>query len=199
MPDDLETSRHRDELAHALCEVIADQGVGAVSIRNVAAQAGCTRGSIMYFFGSRERLLLYACRYACEMALSAVRERHRSLRGEAALRAALLEDMAVFTESRRAAAAWFGLISLAATEPALADEFRHFNQELSTMLAEIIVEMIADGDASPTIDPVFEAQAMLGIYQQINLTMLLEPERHERDAGASIVEKAFARMKSPEA
>jgi AcrR family transcriptional regulator len=177
----LETSQRRDELAHALLEVLADQGVTAISIRNVAEQAGCTRGAIMHFFGSRERLLLYAVRYSCRTALEKIRERHVSLRGEAALRAVLLEDMELLADSRRAAAAWFGLLALAASEPQLADEFRVFNVEVGTMLAQIIAEMVADGEASPQIDPKAEAQMILGLNLQTNLDVLLQPESNTRD------------------
>jgi AcrR family transcriptional regulator len=196
MWESLEMSKRRDELAHALLEVIADQGVAAVSIRTVAQQAGCTRGAIMHFFGSRERLLFYACRYSCRTALDRIRQRRAALRGEAALRAVLLEGMELFADSQRAAAAWFGLLSLAATEPPLAAEFRDFNRGVSATLADILAEMVADGEASPEINTEVEAQMILGFNLQTNLDVLLQPEFYTLSFIAGSIESLFSRLRT---
>lgn len=53
----LQTTDTRERILHATLRVIAEQGVGAVSNRRVAAEAGVALGSLTYHFPSQTTLL----------------------------------------------------------------------------------------------------------------------------------------------
>jgi AcrR family transcriptional regulator len=193
--ENLEPTKRRDEIAKAVFRVLAREGAGVVSIRTVAKEAGCTRGAIVHHFQTRERLLLYACRYACNQSLGQIADRRRNLLGEAALRATLLEEMALSVFGRQPAAAWFGLLALAVTEPSIAAEFARYYREASTALAEMISEMVAAGEASAQIDPEIEAEVLLAFHLQMNLNQLLRPDVYTLSAITARVKSLIAALR----
>lgn len=52
-----EHDERRTAIIHAVWQVIAQSGMGAVSVRNVAAAAGASAGRIQYWFPSKDELL----------------------------------------------------------------------------------------------------------------------------------------------
>ena len=54
----IDHARRREELAEAVWRVITRDGVGAVSVRTVAAEAGLSTGSLRHVFPSKEELLV---------------------------------------------------------------------------------------------------------------------------------------------
>lgn len=62
MPKLIDHDLRRRELVEASWQVIADEGLEAVTMRKVAAAAGCTTGRITHYFENREELLLAALR-----------------------------------------------------------------------------------------------------------------------------------------
>ncbi|WP_017586807.1 TetR/AcrR family transcriptional regulator [Nocardiopsis ganjiahuensis] len=55
--DSSEHDERRTAIIHAVWQVIAQRGMGAVSIRNVAAAAGASVGRVQYWFPSKDELL----------------------------------------------------------------------------------------------------------------------------------------------
>lgn len=53
----LEPDERRTAIIHSVWQVIAETGMGAVSMRNVAAAAGVSVGRIQYWFRSKDELL----------------------------------------------------------------------------------------------------------------------------------------------
>ena len=142
MPKVVDHEVRRAEIAEALWRVVAREGIEAATIRAVAAEAGWSRGIVEHYFDSKDALVLYACELALERTLALVKQRHETLVGREALRAVLLDDLAQGKDI------WFDLLSTAAREPAMAPQLVRFDSEISTILAGIIAEMVARGEAS---------------------------------------------------
>ncbi len=62
MPKTVNTEERRAELAAAAAQVIARAGVGAATMRDVAAEAGWTTGVLTHYFADKRELLLYTFR-----------------------------------------------------------------------------------------------------------------------------------------
>lgn len=60
MPRQVDHAQRRHEIAEALWRVVADQGVHAVSLRHVAAEAGVSMGLVQHYFSSRNEMILFA-------------------------------------------------------------------------------------------------------------------------------------------
>ncbi|MDR0432073.1 MAG: TetR family transcriptional regulator C-terminal domain-containing protein [Bifidobacteriaceae bacterium] len=60
MPRLIDRDARKEELAQALWTVIVQRGVGAVSVRSVAAQAGVAVGSLRHVFPTRAELIVFS-------------------------------------------------------------------------------------------------------------------------------------------
>jgi AcrR family transcriptional regulator len=195
VPKIVDHEQRRAELVEALWRVIATGGMEAVTIRSVAAQAGWSRGIVEHYFRDRDELVLHAVRLACAQALSQVERHHRELVGREALRTVLLHDMALYGPRRQGARIWFGLISAAVGSPAVAAEMVRYDQSASAVLAEIIQEMIARGEAASTLDPRAEAGRLLAFNLALNLNTMLRPRRYTDKAVEAEVDDLLSRLK----
>ena len=62
MPKVVDIEQRRQELAAAAAQLIARAGVGAATMRDVAAEAGWTTGALTHYFADKRELLLYTFR-----------------------------------------------------------------------------------------------------------------------------------------
>ncbi len=58
MPRIVDVEKRRAEIVHATATLIARSGVGAATLREVAAEAGWTTGALTYYFADKRELLL---------------------------------------------------------------------------------------------------------------------------------------------
>ncbi|MEU8130907.1 TetR/AcrR family transcriptional regulator [Micromonospora sp. DT15] len=78
MPKKVDHQERRTLIADALMRVAADQGLEAVSLRHVAAEAGVSAGMVQHYFRTKDEMMAFA--------LSVVRERSQSRVTEAVAR-----------------------------------------------------------------------------------------------------------------
>jgi TetR/AcrR family transcriptional regulator, transcriptional repressor of bet genes len=88
MPKVVDIEERRAELAAAAAQLIARAGVGAATMREVAAEAGWTTGALTHYFSDKRELLLFTFR-------SSLAQRHANRNARATLdpRAALLQTL----------------------------------------------------------------------------------------------------------
>jgi AcrR family transcriptional regulator len=66
MPKRVDSAERRQHIARALLRVVSRDGLGAVSLRHVAAEAGVTAGMVQHYFPSKHDMMLFAMRTASE-------------------------------------------------------------------------------------------------------------------------------------
>lgn len=74
MPKSVDHEERRRAIAEAVFEVIGTHGLEAVSLRDVAAQAGVSMGAVQHYFGSKEEMLLFAVGHMRDRALARMKE-----------------------------------------------------------------------------------------------------------------------------
>ncbi|PWK50706.1 TetR/AcrR family transcriptional regulator [Actinoplanes xinjiangensis] len=122
-------SAQGETLSRAVWSVLAEQGLERLTVRAVAAAAGCTTGLVMHRFPNRQALLLHAR----ELLHRVTRARVEALEAEAgspraALRAVLLQGMALDEQTRQEAIVWMGFLAAAVTDDELIAEHRRNNR-----------------------------------------------------------------------
>ena len=70
MPRLVDHEARRRAIAEAIFEVIGSRGLEAVSLRDVAAQAGVSMGAVQHYFESKEQMLLFALSHMRDRALA---------------------------------------------------------------------------------------------------------------------------------
>src|SRR4030081_2122253 len=60
MPKQVDHEARRQQLAEAGCRLAGSQGLEAVSLRHVAAEAGVSMGQVQHYFTTKDEMLLFA-------------------------------------------------------------------------------------------------------------------------------------------
>lgn len=117
MPKVVDHETRRRELAAAVWRVISARGPQAVTIRDVAAEAGWSSGALRHYFATKEELQVFAFRLAAERVAARIRAAP-----EAPLARRLEEALPVDGERLDEARIWFAFVGQASSHPRLADE-----------------------------------------------------------------------------
>ncbi len=126
MPKKIDHDARRRDLAHALWRVLVARGLEAVSLRQVAAEAGVSMGMVQHYFSDKEEMVLFALRSMTE---------HVSARMGAALatlpdeplqrvRAVLVETLPLDDERRVEAQVAATFLAHAPVDPRVAEYLR---------------------------------------------------------------------------
>ena len=118
-----------EALSRAVWDVLAHQGLERLTVRAVAAAAGCTTGLVMHRFPNRRALL----RHARELLHETSRRRVEALEAaagspRAALRAVLRQGLAVDQETINGSVVWIGFLAAAFADDELIEIHRRNNR-----------------------------------------------------------------------
>ena len=121
MPKVVDHEQRREELAAAVWRLASRDGLDAVTIRGVAAEAGWSTGALHHYFSDKEELLLFALKTVADR----VGRRVATARAESAeplelARALLAIGLPLDEERRDETRVWFAFLGLALTRPPLA-------------------------------------------------------------------------------
>ncbi|OQO92459.1 TetR/AcrR family transcriptional regulator [Saccharomonospora piscinae] len=110
----------RNRIARAAISVIADRGIGALTHRAVAAEAGVPLGSTTYHFATLDDLIAVALDEAARLNVAALREWDAALESDTDL-ASALTDLVLdsVTQQRASTIAEYNLYALALQRPDL--------------------------------------------------------------------------------
>ncbi|WP_408612265.1 TetR/AcrR family transcriptional regulator [Glycomyces dulcitolivorans] len=131
---------------------MALKGIEHLTIRAVAAEAGCTTGLVMHRFPGRRALLVHAR----DLLHARTRARVERLEAEAptpraALRAVLAQGMALTEDSSQEALVWVGFLAAAVGDEELAALHRRNNRAWRDRVARLVRES-APGLDGPEVD-----------------------------------------------
>jgi AcrR family transcriptional regulator len=130
----------RDErLSRAVWDVLANQGLERLTIRAVAAAAGCTTGLVMHRFPNRRALLSHAR----DLLHRRTRERVERLEARAAtpreaLRAVLSQGLALDEETAAESVVWTGFLAAAVADEDLVTLHRANNRAWRDRITRLV-------------------------------------------------------------
>ncbi|GAA2547512.1 TetR/AcrR family transcriptional regulator [Winogradskya consettensis] len=116
-------------LSRAVWDVLADQGLERLTVRAVAAAAGCTTGLVMHRFPNRRALLVHARELLHETTKGRVEALEaRAATPREALRAVLQQGMAIDPATARESVVWTGFLAAAVADDELLAMHRRNNR-----------------------------------------------------------------------
>jgi AcrR family transcriptional regulator len=181
MPKLVDHEERRRHVVDALLRVVARDGLEAVSLRHVAAEAGVTAGMVQHYFPSKDAMMEFAMHVASARYEQAITRRLERLGGNAdpgrilsAILGGLLPTDAGADDARVALA----FQTYAAGRAAAAEHLEEANARLRGHLAELI------GAAGADIDPQIAATALAATAEGLGVQMLSArlPEESARKA-----------------
>lgn len=189
MPKQVDREQRRRELAEAVYAVIGTRGFEAVSLRDVAEQAGVSMGLVQHYFASKQEMLLFALAHMRARVLvrlqAALARLHEPTRRETILEA-LRVMLPVDEPGRQEACVNIAFFSAATVTPAYADQLREgYARILEVSRAQLrdaadAGELASGVDAGPEADALYfltqglVGPILIGLYTPAEAVELLD-------------------------
>ncbi|MEV0586540.1 TetR/AcrR family transcriptional regulator [Nonomuraea sp. NPDC050310] len=165
----------RGQIAEALLAIIDRGGLDAVNLRDVAAEAGVSLGSVQHYFRSKDQMLLFALDHISERGSERVRQSLGD--GDQLPRTVLRRVLAelVPTDERRLAELRIAtaFTARALVNPALAEHLSTGYAALNDLLVLLLRQARQTGDAPTTLDPERAAAGLFALAEGLGTHVLL--------------------------
>lgn len=181
MPKIVDRDLRREEVVEATWRLMARVGIDRVSIRDIAAEAGCSTGVISHYFRDKDDVLRSALRLVWARERSRIASRTTELRGLAALGVLAAAVLPVDDEQSLEMAVWVSFWSRAFGDPILAAEQLRYYDEWLELLRRHFREARDDGEIAPTREPSLEARRLAALVDGLGIQAIFESRRSSPD------------------
>jgi AcrR family transcriptional regulator len=176
MPKVVDHEERRAELCGAVWRLASRDGLEAVTVRNVAEEAGWSTGAVVHYFSDKEDLLLSAFETVADRVRRRVDEAKQETSDPLELaRAWLVEGLPLDSERKADVRVWFALLGLALTRPALARAQRLTYRAWRRRVAELLQDAQRQGSVRADVDPVGAAAALVALVDGLAIQATFEP------------------------
>ena len=186
MPKIVDHAERRSEIAAAVWRVIGAGGIGAATVRAVAAESGWSMGAVRHYFASQDDLLTFACQEMEQRVLARVTAhyagvgRDGSADPERAVRV-LCELLPVTPDQRTEVLVWLAFMTRARLDDAF-DDIRASSWAGERYLCRLAVAdargLRLPAELTESLDPALEpvAERMHLLIDGLSLQGLAHPE-----------------------
>jgi TetR/AcrR family transcriptional regulator, transcriptional repressor of bet genes len=172
VPKQVDHEERRRHLGEAVLRLIATRGLEAASLRNVAAEAGVSMGTVQHYFTSKQQMLEFAQRYNYERAtvripaLIAQVPEPRTTR--ALFRVLLIDLLGLDGESREGARLGAAMRAYAAIDEQAASIARVAYAGVTAFLSTHLRIAQADGELLEHLDPDQAARHLYAVIEGLS-------------------------------
>jgi AcrR family transcriptional regulator len=171
VPKVVDHEERRRRIAETLRRIAADEGLEAVSLGQVAAAAGISKGQVQHYFPTKDAMLRYAVRTLRDQV-------ERQVAAEVAgappdLRTVLVALLPLDDESRTEALVANAFLWRALKDEEIAAQFRTGYEQLREVLAALVGAEQGAGTWPADLDPAREADFLLALTSGLADAVLL--------------------------
>lgn len=198
MPKLIDVDKRRHDLAAAVWTVVRERGIGAVSVRTVAAEAGVAVGSLRHVFPTRTELVLFSA----ELMLTQARERINSVPRSGVIAddalAVLRELLPLSPDARAELEVNLALIAEAPAVPELSGIRDRATAELAELCTAIAHWLMSGGADAPTSAAATRAgQRLYALVDGLALHLLSAPADADPTWAVDILRDEISRLQTP--
>jgi AcrR family transcriptional regulator len=176
MPKIVDAAERREEVLEATWRVMARGGIDRVSIREIAAEAGCSTGVIAHYFKNKDDVLMSALLRVSRREADRIGARTSGLKGLAALEAIIEEVLPVGEERTLEMAVWMSFWGRAVGDERLVAEQRRHYAAWRSVLERHLREAVGLGEIRD-VDCSAEATRLAGLIDGVGIQAVFEPQR----------------------
>ena len=176
MPKVVDRDAQRRAIGAALLTLVAERGLGEVSVRTVAAQAGRSPGAVQKYFRTKEEMLSMALDLAGEKTEQRMRAVDRSGPPREVLRRLVVATLPLDAERRAEALVWAAFAAVAGHHPPFAAVLREIDQAVGADVVGWLEAGRADGSIALRGEAKQVADAVVAISDGIAAQLLYHPE-----------------------
>ncbi|MFF9571783.1 TetR/AcrR family transcriptional regulator [Streptomyces sp. NPDC014685] len=178
MPKRVDHAQRRAHIADALVRVAARDGLHAVTMRAVAAEAGMSLNLVQYYFDTKAQLMHAALQHLERQSHERWSARLEGPDGPGSARArleALVDEvLPADADSHTFRLVWTSYAVLAMTDPELAEQpFVEGPNRLERQLADILATARAAGEIEAHLDVSAEAARLLSLSHGVGISVLV--------------------------
>jgi TetR/AcrR family transcriptional regulator, transcriptional repressor of bet genes len=175
MPKQVDHEQRRREITDAVWRIASTQGLEGVSLGQVAAAAGMSKGLVQHYFRSREEMLLHATRRLRERVEERVAAQLDAAAStpRAVLRALLVALLPTGVDGRTEALVANAFFLRALKDPAIAARFREGDALLREAMAAQLRAAWEAGHLTVGLQPAREADVLLAMVSGLSQAVLL--------------------------
>lgn len=191
MPKQVDHAERRRHLARAVCRIIAERGLDAVSLRDVASEAGVSMGAVQHYFKTKEDMLVFALEDVNERGAARVADYLAAIPAPTprdTLRGVLLQMIPADEESTEAVAVGLAFWAKATSSPRLAAHL----QEGYEKLRDLIALLLGQSETTPGADVADEAEALFALAEGLSSHVLVGLRDH--GTAVRIIDRQLARV-----
>jgi AcrR family transcriptional regulator len=189
-------AERREEFAAAALRVIMRAGVGGLTVREVAKEAGFTTGALTHYFHSKDQVLIEASEYSAKLVRPRMERKGREPDALSALRGVVELALPITPTVRGYWRIWFGFWERAAYNPAVARVMRARYDEWRGRLAVLIRRAQDEGAAPARFDANLAAQELVALVDGISIQVLLGTGRIPAARQREIIENWIGLMRA---
>jgi AcrR family transcriptional regulator len=195
MPKIVDHDARRAELAAAVWRVASRDGLGGVTMRGVAAEAGWSTGALGHYFADKEELLVFAFETVADRVGKRVLKAAERTRDPLELvRTQLAEGLAIDAERRAEVRVWFAFLGLAETRPRLAKAGRDAYRLWRDRVVKTLVTAQRQGLVDESIDPAREAAALIALVDGLAIQASFDGRAISAARQLEILDERLARL-----
>ena len=192
MPKVVDHVERKRELSEAVWRVILRDGLEGVSVRNVAAEAGWSTGSLRHYFGTKEALLGAAAALMEERVLGRFEGRQYGGSPRTAVREVLCEVLPLDEDRRTEGELWFAFAARSLVDPKIAGEYGLVFDGVRELCGRIIGQMAEGGWLVSGLDPEVEAARLHALVDGLAVHGLMK--RLDEETMMDVLDAHLARI-----
>jgi AcrR family transcriptional regulator len=172
VPKLIDQDSRRHEIAHAVWRIVVRDGVSAVSIRDVAAEAGLAVGSVRHVFATKAELLEYSMALVHQRARERVAT-HFAIKDPRKFAEAVLAEMLPLDEQRRIEMAVnMAVVAESPSHPALRRVALDAQRAISDACAAVLTRLQNEKLVRPRADMRYEVERLHALVDGLALHAL---------------------------
>ncbi|MFT4044137.1 MAG: TetR/AcrR family transcriptional regulator [Gordonia sp. (in: high G+C Gram-positive bacteria)] len=196
MPKIVDHDQRRREIVEATWQVIARDGVDAVTMRHLAEQMGMANGALARYFANKGEILAAVMAYAVEATNARFAEAGgHEMRGSAALRAFLHEAFPFEEVTTLEALIVIPFFQYAQHDEKLRKLWEDSLAPWIPMFGHMFEQMINDGEARPDLDFAAATDLIFTVISGVQANALLLPERGTTERLDRLVDSVLASLR----
>lgn len=188
MPRQVDHDQRRGELSRAVWAVVGERGLDGLTLRSVAAAAGCTTGRVAHYFKDKNALLTHARDVMHRRMAARIDALPAQPDARARLRAVALEGLPLDQDRALGSTVWAHFLLAARTDPELREQHavRHESwvRRLTGLLGDVYAE---DGRPAPP-DLELRARSLAMGIDGLALHAVATPEAYPAETVTRLVD-----------
>lgn len=197
MPKIVDHEERRRVIVEALWRVVSRDGAAAVSVRNVAAEAGMPKSSIGHYVGTMPQLLSLAIEQMVTFVRAQSAELDRSTIDVDKATDAMMTLVPTDARRRQMSEVWLLLLSQRNAEPELAPILTDLNAQVLEGIMEGLMGLRSQGFVDPSRDLRREARVLHALIDGLAVQSLTDPDSMPKSDVREIIKAQLRGLSEP--